>query len=237
LQFDDGETPAASLAAATPTTKSDQSLPWVADSQALIDPANLAAETGSFMHHLDRLNPSNADDAPSPLAARDDPRRFLRGQLIHKLLQILPNLPPHQRDQAAKDFLANRAGELEVGAADEIAASVRAVLDHPDFAPLFGPGSYAELGVAGYTADGRLVSGQIDRLLITPGDIWIIDYKTNRPPPTSPDQVPAAYRQQVALYAALLQDIYPNRPVHSALLWTEGPTLMPLEPTKRLEKS
>jgi len=32
----------------------------------------------------------------------------------------------------------------------------------------------------------------------------------------------------MAAYRALLTSIYPDRPVHCALLWTDGPRLMPL---------
>jgi ATP-dependent helicase/nuclease subunit A len=33
----------------------------------------------------------------------------------------------------------------------------------------------------------------------------------------------------MAAYAALLRQIYPDRRVRCALLWTEGPRLMPLD--------
>jgi ATP-dependent helicase/nuclease subunit A len=33
----------------------------------------------------------------------------------------------------------------------------------------------------------------------------------------------------MAAYCALLQAIYPQRPVRAALLWTEGPRLMALD--------
>jgi ATP-dependent helicase/nuclease subunit A len=59
--------------------------------------------------------------------------------------------------------------------------------------------------------------------------VLVIDYKTNRTPPATPDQVPAAYLRQMAAYNMLLRQIYPGRPVRCALLWTQGPLLMPLD--------
>ena len=56
----------------------------------------------------------------------------------------------------------------------------------------------------------------------------IVDYKTLRPPPENEDEVPQVYLRQMATYRAALRRIYPDRPVECALLWTEGPRLMPI---------
>jgi ATP-dependent helicase/nuclease subunit A len=70
------------------------------------------------------------------------------------------------------------------------------------------------------------VSGQVDRLAVTAGGVLIADYKTNRPAPRRPDEVPGAYVRQLALYRSVLSRIYPDRPVRAALIWTEVPDLM-----------
>ena len=70
------------------------------------------------------------------------------------------------------------------------------------------------------------LSGQIDRLAVTPSDVMIVDYKTNRPPPSRPQDVAAAYLYQLAAYALALKEIYPGRTIRAALLWTDGPHLM-----------
>ncbi len=72
------------------------------------------------------------------------------------------------------------------------------------------------------------VSGQIDRLAITASEILIADYKTNRPVPRI---VPANYRGQLALYRAVLAQLYPGRAIRAALIWTEVPDLMELSDT------
>ena len=71
-----------------------------------------------------------------------------------------------------------------------------------------------------------LVSGQIDRLVVTPQQVLIVDFKTNRNPPASPAEAPAGYVRQLALYRSVLGRLYPERGVHAALLWTETPELM-----------
>ena len=62
------------------------------------------------------------------------------------------------------------------------------------------------------------VSGQIDRLVITPHDIIIVDYKTG---PAPRAETPPHYVRQLALYRAVLAKLYPDRTIRGALLWTE----------------
>lgn len=171
--------------------------------------------------------------ARSPLAAGDR-YRFRRGVLTHRLLQTLPLLPESAREQAALRFAAQPAHDLPPDVQRQIVAETLAVLDHPDFAPLFGPGSQAEVPVTGYV-HGRLVSGQIDRLLVTGDSLWIVDYKTNRPPPSHSEEVPDRYRGQLRAYADTLAQIYPGRTVRTFLLWTDGPRLMEVETGEDLQ--
>jgi len=169
------------------------------------------------------------DDTPveSPLS-NDQTRRFGRGLLVHKLLQILPDLPLASRPSAMRRYLQKPGLGLETGMQDAIAAEVRAVLDNPGFADLFGPSSRAEVPLVG-ELDGQQVSGQVDRLAVLEREVLVIDYKTNRPPPREQGDVSAAYGRQMAVYRALLRQIYPDRQVRCALLWTEGPRLMILD--------
>jgi ATP-dependent helicase/nuclease subunit A len=104
---------------------------------------------------------------------------------------------------------------------------VLAVLDHPGFAEALAPGSRAELEIAGRLG-AATISGRIDRLAVTPTRVLIVDYKTNRPAPRALAAVPRQYLAQLALYRAVLRDIYPGRLIAAALLWTDGPDLMPI---------
>ena len=152
--------------------------------------------------------------------------RFRRGNLTHKLLQLLPTLPPALRVRAAETFISRYGADLSPEAQTDIIKETLAVLAQPEFADLFGPGSQAEVPITGQMPDGQIISGQIDRLLIKPDEILIIDYKTNRPPPFKPEDVPEIYRRQMQAYATALRLIYPGRTVRAALLWTDGPHLM-----------
>ena len=155
-----------------------------------------------------------------------------RGTLIHRLLQSLPDIEPARRQAAAHSFLARAAAAFSVDERNRFVGHALAIFADPRFAELFAPGSRAEVPIVGRL--GRpcgseiLVSGQIDRLAITPHAVLIADYKTNRDPPTNVDAAPPAYVGQLALYRAVLSKIYPDRPIRAALVWTELPDLMEL---------
>jgi ATP-dependent helicase/nuclease subunit A len=166
----------------------------------------------------------------SPLGP-DAGRRFRRGLLIHRLLQSLPELPAEDRAAAGQAFLASPLHDLAVEQQAEILAEVLAVLQAPGLAALFGPGSRAEVPLAGLveTAEGsRAIAGQVDRLLVEDAAVSVIDFKSQRPAPEDPKEVAPVYLKQMAAYRALLGRIYPGREIRSYLLWTDQPRLMQL---------
>jgi len=155
-----------------------------------------------------------------------------RGTLVHRLLQSLPNLAAGRRRDAAALYLARAAADWSEDERTALTAGVLTLLDDPRFAMVFAPGSRAEVAIAGRlerpNRARRVVSGQIDRLVVTPEAVLIVDYKTNQTPPRHPDEAPPAYVEQLALYRAVLAKLYPDRPVHGALLWTETLEMMEL---------
>ncbi|MGB1546953.1 MAG: PD-(D/E)XK nuclease family protein [Alphaproteobacteria bacterium] len=77
--------------------------------------------------------------------------------------------------------------------------------------------------------NGRLIAGQVDRLLITEKTVLVIDYKTGREPPATVEATPEIYLRQMAAYMSLLSKLFPKHEKRAALLWTDGPNLMPLK--------
>jgi ATP-dependent helicase/nuclease subunit A len=165
--------------------------------------------------------------APGPTGGVHD--RFKRGLLVHRLLQSLPELAEQERDTAARRFLVLPTHGLAAADQDEIRRATLEVLRHPDFAAIFGPNSQAEVPLVGLIG-GHAVSAQIDRLVVADDRVLIVDYKTLRPPPAAEQEVPPIYLRQLAIYRAALARIYPWREIRCALLWTEGPRLMPISP-------
>ncbi len=170
--------------------------------------------------------------APSPLERRSGLDRYRRGNLIHKLFEILPDIAADRRIDVAGRYLA-RQGDLDAGQRDEMRDAVMAVLDDARFAEAFGPGSRPEIALAGQIGvdprgEALLLSGRIDRLVVTDDRVLIIDYKSNRPAPDRAEDAAVAYQRQMAGYVALLRQIHPGKAVEAAPLWTDGPRLTPL---------
>jgi ATP-dependent helicase/nuclease subunit A len=160
----------------------------------------------------------------APLRAR----AIQRGTLVHRLLQSLPDLTAERRRDAALTYLARNAGDWTDAEREALAQQVLALIGDDRFAPVFGPGSRAEVSIAGRLEGARseLVSGQIDRLVVNASEVLIVDFKTNHAPPADAAAAPRSYVRQLALYRAVLGRLYPRRPVRAALLWTETPELM-----------
>src|SRR5690606_17605786 len=76
--------------------------------------------------------------------------------------------------------------------------------------------------------EGHVIAAQIDRLVVTAEAVFVLDYKTHRPVPPGPDQVPRVYLAQMAAYRRALAAIYPDRTIRCCLVWTDGPSLMEL---------
>jgi ATP-dependent helicase/nuclease subunit A len=182
------------------------------------------------------VTPSESDEAMAngAPAGSGEPRRIAlaRGVLIHRLMQSLPDIAPERRAEAARRFLARASAGFAQAERDALAAKILQVLADGRFAALFGPGSRAEVPIVGrLTRGGKTalaVSGQIDRLAVSATEVLIADYKSNRPAPRTHSEVPPAYVRQLALYRAVLQKLYPDRPVRAVLVWTDIPDLMEL---------
>ena len=151
-----------------------------------------------------------------------------RGLLLHALFERLPPVVPLRRRVAALHWLAVQAPALDNSARAAMVDEVLAVLDDPAHAPLFGPGSLAEVPLSA-VVDGAVVAGIVDRLLVTADAVTVIDYKTGRHVPANAAEVQTAYLRQMAAYRDALAVIFPGRRIAAALLYTAAPRLMALD--------
>ncbi|HEY2444641.1 MAG TPA: double-strand break repair helicase AddA [Rhizomicrobium sp.] len=197
---------------------------------ALPDWAKRAARAEGARPRL--IRPSEAADEPPrvpPRMERGPQARFARGILVHALLAHLPELAPEQRERAARRYLSARGAAAEMQEA--LLAETFAILDDPQFAEAFAPGSRAETAIVADLPElgaGARISGRLDRVAVTDEKVLVIDFKTNRPPPERAGDVAPLYLGQMALYRAALAKLYPGRRIDCALVWTEGPRLMAL---------
>lgn len=220
-RFRHGEMPAGTVAASQQATISATVPGW------LTQPAPAHAPA------IRLVSPSDSDDddvAPRAGDNTDAARKARqRGVLVHRLMQSLPDLPAAARADAARAYLA-RAGKGREALNDDertdIAQRVLAILSDPRFAPLFAPGSRAEVAIVGTLPPVR-VNGQIDRLAVTGDTVLIGDFKTGRP-----KAHPPAYIRQLGLYRAVLQRLYPGKTVRAALIWVDAAEMIELSATE-----
>ncbi len=178
------------------------------------------------------LRPSAPDGAA--VAARAPGTRFAaattalaRGRLAHRMFEVLPLLPSSGHDAAITAMIAAQK-ELPAEPARALSGEVRHVLAMPQLATLFGPDALAEISISGLVR-GLGVAGQIDRLHVDDRRVLIGDFKTGPRPATTPE----TYVRQMALYGALMAQIYPQRDIETWLIWTESAAVEAITPAAR----
>ena len=194
-----------------------------------LSPSRLADDVEADANGANATNDqSMLPHAPIPFAPNQQDRYF-RGRLLHTLLEFLPDIAPDMRLEKAQTYLAKNAENIEQKEQERWCKEIFTVLNDPAFSPVFAPGSKAEVSIAGRligpsgendTKEAPIISGQIDRLVVSADHVLVVDYKTNRPPPLKVEDTPPAYLAQMAAYRHVLQDIYKGLEIKSALLWT-----------------
>jgi ATP-dependent helicase/nuclease subunit A len=169
---------------------------------------------------------SVADPPPTPaLRAAAE-----RGRLLHALFERLPSVAPQDRGQAAERWLAGAGGVSDSALRAELVAAALAVTEDPRFSELFSPNSLGEAPIAAVVGEGVVVSGTVDRLVVSDTHVRVIDFKTGRRAPASLEAIPPYHLRQMAAYAAALAVIFPGRIVEVGLLYAAGPILHLLPP-------
>ena len=174
---------------------------------------------GGLPRHPDTIQ-KNWSPTHLPNAAR--PVKSLpgagRGRVIHKILQEIPDLPREEGLVRARGLL--RKNGLDVGLAEAISG----LISNPHYEAFFGAGSQAEVSFGAILNNGQRFAGRVDRLVIRPLDIWVVDYKTDWNVPDALSKT-HTYVEQLAAYVVAMRQIYPQKQVKAALLWTSVPRL------------
>jgi ATP-dependent helicase/nuclease subunit A len=165
------------------------------------------------------LNPSQLGGAKALPGESLAPELAMeRGTRLHLLLELLPGQPQSDWPAIAQSY-----------AAADLLAEAAGVLTAPHLAHLFAPGTLAEVSLTA-DLDGQPMVGTIDRLVLSPGKVLAVDYKSNTVVPQTVEEVPDGLIRQMAAYTTALGQIYPDRKIETAILWTRNAQLMPLDP-------
>ncbi|WP_010542942.1 double-strand break repair helicase AddA [Sphingomonas elodea] len=151
-----------------------------------------------------------------------------RGRLLHALFERLPGVAPEARRTSADRWLAGACAIADPAERAALIDAALAVTEDPRFAELFGPDALGEAPIAAVVADGVVVSGTVDRLVVLPDRVRVVDFKTGRRAPASLGDVPPYHLRQMSAYVAALRVIFPDRAVEAALLYSAGPSLFVL---------
>lgn len=162
----------------------------------------------------------------------DDPAQaMLFGTRFHLLLEHLPQIPRPDWPRRARDLLSGAEGGIpDADMLDRLLEDLAAVLDAPSLSQVFTPPDGArtlsEVELSADLPGIGLLRGVVDRLIVMPDRVLVIDYKTNATLPDRPQDTPLGILRQMAAYRRAIAGIYPGREVQAGVLWTAGPRLM-----------
>ncbi|KIC40955.1 helicase UvrD [Ruegeria sp. ANG-S4] len=154
-------------------------------------------------------------------AGLDEEEAKQRGTHLHLLLEHLPSVAPDTRSQLCARLLPDMQGPKR----DDLLQEVERVLNAPELEFLFSPHTLAEVPVSA-NLDGRRIHGIIDRLIVAEDQVQVIDFKSNAIVPDSPESCPEGLLRQMGAYERALSQIYPDRTIRTAILWTRTADLM-----------
>ena len=181
-----------------------------------------------------------ATDQAVLFTAEDRQAALLRGQFVHKLFEVLPQMHPDSWVEAAQIIAASMMAHLPSSKSlhsqatillDQLIKKAIAVMTDPRLAAVFGPDSLAEVSLSGMVGD-RIVQGQVDRLTVGEHEVLLVDFKTGTPP-ADDDRLPDRYIRQMAVYADILRQIYPDKAITCWLVWTQTAQISALDETQR----
>ncbi len=139
----------------------------------------------------------------------------IKGKLIHKILETFG-----KNYQSSKKWLAEIAQKIidreEFLSAKEktaISDEILKFLTSEHFEKLFSGEIKCEVEIAGNSEVRR-----IDLLVEKENEVLIIDYKSEE---TLPDKIPQHYIAQLKTYANLVQKIYPQKKIVTAIFWVK----------------
>ena len=170
------------------------------------------------------LGPDNVNDPPPSISMQAAAER---GKILHSLFQRLPDIAKDRRADIADRWLQKQRGIADPDERSELIDTALAVIENEGWSEIFSPDSLAESPIAAVVGED-VISGTVDRLLITDEMIKVVDFKTGRKVPKAISDVPVAYLRQMAAYVAALEKIFPDRMIKAALLYSHQPKLFPI---------
>ncbi len=154
-------------------------------------------------------------------AGQDEEAAKLRGTRLHLLLEHLPGTAQDTWAQLCTRLLP----DMHDADRTELLNEAVAVMTAAPLSPVFAPDTLAEVPVSA-DLNGQRMHGVIDRLIVTETEVHVIDFKSNATVPDSAESCPEGLLRQMGAYAQALAQIYPDKTIRTAILWTLTADLM-----------
>ncbi len=149
----------------------------------------------------------------SPLESYNENKSLSRGVVIHKLLEYMSKI---QSQDNIENFVDVYISEMKIDDADFVKNNILELYNNPKYNFIFSNNSSSETEII--IKDGNKSNIlRVDKIVFNneKNEIWIIDYKTDK----LTDNVPDSYKKQLFEYKKSLTKIYPNKKIHTAILW------------------
>ena len=155
-------------------------------------------------------------------------RAKLHGTTIHKALELLgqksyDNLSMFKRE------LENHS-DVDDDIRDVCAEEAWSLVQRPELEVLFNKSHYSrtyhEMPLLYQDDEGRIVYGKVDRVCVAQDQVWIIDYKSNKPPEQDAKRfyhrLASHYLPQMRCYEAGLAKLFPGKAIRVSILFTRS---------------
>jgi len=160
-----------------------------------------------------------------------NPHAQQRGIAIHRMLELLAD----DNTCSEKVLLQRIIFEMHLENKGQLTNWFQIAItniNHPDLKMIFNNQLalqvYNECPIQ-YHTEGRLIHGIIDRLIIEPNEIIIVDYKTHQHAnPQNMLEIAQEYQSQMQYYANGVKSIWPDKKINTFLLFTECVELVPV---------
>ena len=142
----------------------------------------------------------------------DSANARLKGEAAHFCLACLGDLNGADVPSSVEKAVGRMAGRFPSQDAGEYKDWLSKFLQREDVRPLFfpPPGTQVicEQEIVNRFGDTR----RVDRLLVMPNEVWVVDFKTSR-------RDEASHQKQMDEYVALVRTLYPGRNVHWKIIY------------------
>ncbi|WP_299081223.1 double-strand break repair helicase AddA [uncultured Ruegeria sp.] len=169
------------------------------------------------------LSPSDLGGAkalPSD-AGQDEVAAKLRGTRLHLLLEHLPGTGQDLWPQLCARVLP----DMHEAERQDLLSEASRVLTADHLRPIFTDDALAEVPISA-DLNGQRIHGVVDRLIVTETEVHVVDFKSNVTVPAQAERCPEGLLRQMGAYAQALAQIYPDKQIRTAILWTRTAELM-----------